>query len=110
MTINRPSAIGRSKWLPSLPRSAGAKLTMIRRGGSVSPMALSAARTRSRLSATALAGRPTMVKLGRPLLSCTSTSTSATSSPMNATVRTRAMVRVAVDAAMARSAGSGRRS
>ena len=31
-------------------------------------MAPSAARTRSRLSATALSGRPTMVKLGRPLL------------------------------------------
>jgi len=33
--------------------------TAIRRGGSGSPIAASAARTRSRLSATALSGRPT---------------------------------------------------
>ena len=35
-------------------------------GGSARPIAASAARTRSRLSATALSGRPTMVNVGRP--------------------------------------------
>ena len=55
----RPSAIGRSKWLPSLITSAGDRLTVMRLGGSASPMAQSAARTRSRLSPTALSGRPT---------------------------------------------------
>jgi len=61
-----PTAIGRSKWLPSLGRSAGARLTVMRRGGSARPTAASAARTRSRLSATALSGRPTTAKPGMP--------------------------------------------
>ena len=39
---------------------------MIRLGGSARPIAASAARTRSRLSATALSGKPTMVNCGRP--------------------------------------------
>ena len=38
----------------------------MRFGGSARPMAFSAPRTRSRLSATALSGRPTMVKCGHP--------------------------------------------
>ena len=38
----------------------------MRPGGSARPMATSAARTRSRLSPTALSGRPTTVKLGKP--------------------------------------------
>ena len=44
-----------------------------------------------------------MAKLGRPLAICTSTSTSAVSRPRKATVRTRAMVREAVEPAMTRS-------
>ena len=62
MEASRARAIGRSKWLPSLGRSAGAMLTMIRLGGRASPMPPKAPRTRSRLSATALSARPTMVK------------------------------------------------
>ena len=90
MPTRRPSAIGRSKWLPSLARSAGARLTVIRLGGRPRPIAPSALRTRSRTSATALSGRPTMVNAGSPALICTWTSTSLTSMPENATVRSRA--------------------
>src|SRR5205823_11267424 len=46
-------------WLPSLGRSAGARLTVIRRAGSARPEAISAERTRSRASETALSARPT---------------------------------------------------
>src|SRR5512144_456575 len=71
MAASRPSAIGRSKWLPSLRRSAGARLTVIRFGGSARPIAASAARTRSRLSATALSGNPTTENDGKPWVTCT---------------------------------------
>ena len=88
MATNRPKAIGRSKWLPSFNRSAGDKFTVMRRGGSARPMAASAARTRSRDSATALSGRPTTVNAGRPLIICTCTSTATASTPWKATVLT----------------------
>ena len=52
--------------LPSLVTSAGARLTVIRFGGNAKPSAASAARTRSRDSATALSGNPTTVKAGSP--------------------------------------------
>ena len=66
MATIRASAIGRSKWLPSLGRSAGARFTVVRVHGMPSPIACSALRTRSRLSATALSGSPTMEKLNLP--------------------------------------------
>ncbi len=93
MAASRPKAMGRSKWLPSLARSAGARLTVMRLGGSARPSALSAPRTRSRDSATALSGSPTTEKAGRPALICTCTSTSMTSMPRNATVLMRATIR-----------------
>ncbi len=71
IAASSPSAIGRSKWLPSFNKSAGDRLTVIRRGGRARPMATSAARTRSRDSATALSGRPTTVNAGRPPAICT---------------------------------------
>ena len=37
MAASRPSAIGRSKWLPSFSRSAGARFTRMRLGGSDRP-------------------------------------------------------------------------
>jgi hypothetical protein len=43
-----------------LGQVGGARLTVIRRAGSASPEAISAERTRSRASETALSGRPTM--------------------------------------------------
>src|SRR4051812_41741298 len=70
--------------------SAGARFTVIRRGGSAKPSAERAARTRSRDSATALSGRPTIVKAGSPAAIVTWVSISPTSTPRNATVRTRA--------------------
>ena len=88
------SAIGRSKCAPSLGRSAGDRLTTIRFGGSASPIAAIAPRTRSRLSATALSPRPTTLKAGRPAISCTCTSTPRASSPRYATVRTIAVMSV----------------
>ena len=54
---------------------------MIRFGGSASPIADSAARTRSRLSATALSGSPTMTNAGTLVDSWTCTSTARASSP-----------------------------
>jgi hypothetical protein len=51
--------------------SAGARLTVIRLAGSASPEAMSAERTRSRDSATALSPRPTMVNATVPEAICT---------------------------------------
>src|ERR1700738_3051317 len=53
-----------SYWRPSLGRSAGARLTVIRRAGSASPDATRAARTGSRGSDTALSGSPTTFHVG----------------------------------------------
>jgi hypothetical protein len=64
----------------------------MRFGGSAKPMAFSAPRTRSRLSATALSGRPTMVKCGIPGPICTCTSIGRASMPSKATVVTRANI------------------
>jgi hypothetical protein len=64
----------------------------MRRGGSARPSAAKAARTRSRDSATALSGRPTTLNAGSPEAIVTWVSTSMTSTPLNATVRTRATI------------------
>ena len=53
----------------------------MRRGGSARPSADSAARTRSRDSATALSGSPTTLKAGKPEAIVTWVSTSTTSTP-----------------------------
>jgi hypothetical protein len=66
MDTNKPTAMARSKWLPYFSTSAGDKFTVLRLGGNDNPMAPNAARTRSRLSATALSGRPTTVTAGTP--------------------------------------------
>ena len=52
---------------PSIGRSAGARLTVIRFAGSERPEATKADRTRSRDSATALSPRPTTLKTTLPL-------------------------------------------
>jgi hypothetical protein len=62
---------------------------VMRRAGKASPEAISAERTRSRASVTALSGRPTMAKAGIPGATWTCTSTGRTSMPSNATVATR---------------------
>src|SRR6185369_1866113 len=68
-------------------------LTVMRRAGSASPEAISAARTRSRASDTALSGRPTTLNAGKPGATCTCTSTARASIPSNATVDTRCTMR-----------------
>ena len=59
-------AIGKSKRPPSLGRSAGAKLMVIRLLGNSNPAFKMALRTRSLLSFTAVSGRPTIEKPGSP--------------------------------------------
>jgi hypothetical protein len=60
-------------------RSAGARLTVMRRAGSASPEAISAERTHSRASDTALSGRPAIANAGGPGATCTCTSTALAS-------------------------------
>ena len=78
--------MGRSKCEPSLGRSAGERLTVMRRMGSAMDRAESAARTRSRASDTALSGRPTTPKFGMPGARAHCTSTIRASTPSKATV------------------------
>ena len=61
-----PSRMGRSYTVPSLRRPAGARFTVMRLTGYLAPQFFTAARTRSRASFTAVSGRPTMSKAGRP--------------------------------------------
>ena len=79
--VRRATATGRSKPDPDLGRSAGARLTVIRRGGRGIPLCASAAKTLSLPSRTAPAGRPTTVKMGRPFWTFTSTLTGRPSTP-----------------------------
>ncbi len=69
--------MGRSKPEPSLRMSAGARLTVTLCGlGKSKPQFFSAALMRSRLSLTAMSGRPTTLKSPmRPEPTSTSTST-----------------------------------
>ena len=84
------SAIGRSKPEPSLRSSAGARLTVIRRGGKLSSAAEIPERTRSRASWQARSARPTIAKPGMPSRTCASTSTRRGSRPTSACVTARA--------------------
>src|SRR3990167_9709625 len=61
-----PRAIGKSNEGPSFGRSAGARLTVIRRLGKLAQEFFIAARTRSFDSSTALSGSPTIEKAGKP--------------------------------------------
>ncbi len=92
IAASNASAIGRSKWLPSLGRSAGLRLIVIRLLGRAMAIAPSAARTLSRASDTALSGRPTIEKAGIPAESAHCTSTMRASMPWNATVYARATI------------------
>jgi hypothetical protein len=73
----------------SLGKSAGARLTVTFFAGIDRPDACNAACTRSRLSATALSGRPTIWIPTLPGATITCTSTGTASMPWKATVRTR---------------------
>ncbi len=78
--------MGRSKEAPSFFLPAGARFTVIFLDGRVKPVFPMADWTRSRDSLTALSGRPTMVKEGRPFARSTSTSTWNASIPMSPTL------------------------
>ena len=60
IATSSPSAIGRSKWLPSFSRSAGARLTVMRCGGSARPERAQAPRAPARGS------RPPPCRAARP--------------------------------------------
>ena len=79
--VSRATAMGRSKWLPSLGRSAGDRLMVIRFDGKAIDITASAERTRSRASLTALSGSPTMEKAGSPGATAHCTSTGQASTP-----------------------------
>ncbi len=68
-----PMAIARSREEPALRNSAGARLTVIRRGGNTNPAFRMAPRTRSRASCRAASPSPTMVSPGKPGATSTST-------------------------------------
>ena len=68
-----PTAMARSSEAPVLRRSAGARLTVIRRGGWANPSLRSAPRTRSRASWSAASASPTTVNPGSPGATSTST-------------------------------------
>ena len=79
--------------MPSLRRSPGARLTVIRLGGKVAPALRMAARTRSLASLTAASGRPTMLKAGSPEAMSTSTLTGSPVSPVSAQPNTLASMK-----------------
>ncbi len=76
-----PTAIARSSDAPVLRSSAGARLTVIRRGGWLKPAFRIAPRARSRASWSAASARPTIVNPGRPGATSTSTRITRPSRP-----------------------------
>src|SRR5699024_4295315 len=84
LAARMPSAIGRSKRPPCLGRSAGARLTVMRRCGNSNWAQWIAARTRSLASRTAASGRPTMDMPGSPPARWTSTATAGAETPARA--------------------------
>ena len=88
-----PMAIARSSDEPAFRSSAGARLTVIRRGGWMNPALRSAPRTRSRASWSAVSARPTIVKPGRPGATSTSTRMNRPSRPNSVADGTMASTR-----------------
>src|SRR5690606_35030799 len=93
MATRMPAAMGRSKRGPSLRRPAGARLMVTRPRGISKPLFRKAARTRFRLSKTAVPGRPITSKAGRPGRRSTSTWTGWPSTPARAALHRRASTR-----------------
>jgi len=85
-----PMAMGTSKAAPSLRRSAGAKLTVIRRRGNLNPLFSSAPRMRTLPSLIPASGKPTILQPGKPCDTSTSTLMGAASIPMTVAESTRA--------------------
>ena len=85
--INMPIAIGRSNRPPVFGISAGAKFTVIRLAGNSNPELIIAPRTLSLLSLTAVSGKPTVEKAGKPFAKWTSTITGNACTPNTVRVR-----------------------
>ena len=79
-----PIAIGKSNRPPSLGKSAGARLTVMRLAGYLNWAFINALLTRSCASFTVFSGRPTKVNPGFPLLKCTSMVTRGACTPIEA--------------------------
>ena len=75
MASSIPTAMGRSKAVPSFFLSAGDKLTVMRHGGRFRPTFFRATDTRSLDSRTSVLREPTMKNAGSPLAMSTSTET-----------------------------------
>ena len=91
-----PIAIGKSNAEPSFRISAGAKFTVIRLVGNVRPAFLIAAITRSRLSFTALSGKPTTENEGSRREISASICTIYASIPSVAQLNTRAVIKTSL--------------
>ena len=83
VAVRTPMAMARSSEVPSLGNDDGARLMVSRRIGHWYSLEATAARTRSRASRHEASGRPTIVKVGRPLPTWTSTRTGRPSTPSN---------------------------
>src|SRR5690606_28784811 len=110
LAARMPSAIGRSKRPPHLGRSAGARLTVMRRAGNSNCAHWIAARTRSLASRTAASGKPTIDIDGNPPPRWTSTLTAGARTPARARPGTSAspMVAGSVGRGAGRRTGRGR--
>jgi hypothetical protein len=84
-----PSAMGRSKDVPSLRMSADARLTVTRSERTPKP-GVANGRLHPLTARTAESGRPTVAQIARPLATSTSTRTRTASIPMSAAESTRA--------------------
>ena len=73
------NAMGKSRWVPSLRSSAGARLMTTLCLGKLKYELRKAERIRSRLSSMILLARPTMLKQGRP---CTRSPSTVTRRPV----------------------------
>ena len=81
--------MGRSSPAPTFRTPEGARLTVTRCIGHCRPLERIAARTLSRASRTAVSGSPTIVKLGRPLETWTSTDTAQPMAPFRVAEATK---------------------
>jgi hypothetical protein len=82
--------MARSKPLPCFGRSAGSRLTVMRRLGQTWPELTTAARTRSRACCSAVSGRPLSTTAGSPAERSASTWTTWPVMPTRPTQKTRA--------------------
>ena len=91
VAAKRLNAMGKSKWVPSFLKSAGARFMVMGRAKILYPRFLRAERTLSRLSFKAVSARPTMLNDGIPIdAASASTFTPIASIPSRLAVKTSA--------------------